>query len=55
VGNDWVAVIDVDSTLLGLESHGIPTNRVTLTQVSDITPYAEGTRQLRDRNLNRWP
>ena len=55
VGDDWVAVIDLDSALIGLQSHGIPADRVTLTPVSDITPYAEGSRQLRDRHLNRRP
>jgi hypothetical protein len=55
VGDDWVAVIDLDSALIGLQSCGIPTNRVALTQVSDIAPYAEGSRQLRGRHLNRRP
>ncbi|MDF1597736.1 MAG: hypothetical protein P1T08_16775 [Acidimicrobiia bacterium] len=55
LGDDWVAVIDLDSALIGLQSHGIPADRVSLTQVSDITPYAEGSRQLRDRHLNRRP
>lgn len=52
-GDDWVAVVDLDSAIVGLQSRGIPTNSASLTKVPDITPFLEGSRQLRDRNLNR--
>lgn len=55
MGVDWVAVIDLDGALNGLQSQVIPANRVTLTQVPDMTPCAEGSRQLGDRNLNGRP
>lgn len=52
-GDDWVAVIDLDSAIVGLQSHGIPTRSVSFTQIPEITPYVEGSRQLHHINLNR--
>ena len=55
VGDDRVAVIDLDSAIVGLQSHRIPLRGLSFTQIPDITPYSEGSRQLRGRILNRRP
>lgn len=52
-GDDWVAVIELDGAIVGLQSHRIPTHDISLTQIPDITPHVEGSRQSRDRGLNR--
>lgn len=52
-GDDWVAVIDLDSAIVGLQSHRIPLRGLSFAQIPDISPYVEGSRQLRGRILNR--
>jgi len=52
-GDDWVAVIEIDRAIVGLQSHRIPLHGVSLTKVPDITPYVEGSRQLRGQYRNR--
>lgn len=54
-GDDWAAVIDLDQVLVGIQSRGIPTNRVSLTQVQDLTPYMEGSMELRNRDRKDRP
>ncbi len=54
-GDDWAAVIDLDQVLVEIQSRGIPTNRVSLTQVQDLTPYMEGSMELRNRDRKDRP
>ena len=54
-GDDWAAVIDLDQVLVGIQSRGIPTNRVSLTQVHDLTPYTEASMELRNRDPKHRP
>jgi hypothetical protein len=43
-GDDWVAVIDLDSATVGLQSHRIPLRGLSFTQIPDIARYVEGSR-----------
>ena len=54
-GDDWAAVIDLDQVLVEIQSRGIPTNRISLTQVQDLTPYTEGSIELRNRDRKDRP
>ncbi len=54
-GDAWATVIDLGHALLGIQSRGIPTNRVSLTQVQDLTPYTEGSMELRNRDRKHRP
>ncbi len=52
-GDNWVAMINTDSALVALQSHGIPPHRVSLTQVPDIRSYVRDSTHLRDRSVQR--
>lgn len=54
-GDDWAAVIDLDHALVVIQSRGIPTNRVSLTQVQDLTPYTEASMEFRNRDRKHRP
>ena len=54
-GDDWAAVIDLDHAVVVIQSRGIPTNCVSLTQVQDLTPYTEASMEFRNRDRKHRP
>jgi hypothetical protein len=48
-GSAWVAVGLVDDVTITLRARGIPIEAVELVRLTDVDPYIQGTRNLRDR------
>jgi hypothetical protein len=48
-GEDWVALVELEDSIIKIESHRIPAYDVALARVKDLSPYVDGTRQLNAR------
>ncbi|NOY54943.1 MAG: hypothetical protein GXP34_03055 [Actinobacteria bacterium] len=52
-GNNWAAVVDLPDTVVTLRACGLPAGDIALTPVEDLTPFIEGTTELRNRSRRR--
>lgn len=51
--DDWAAFGNIDDVVVRLEAQRFPAKQVALTQVPDVTPYVDGSLQLRDQPPQR--